>query len=111
MIRQRPYLKKQEKHTAPSGQLMGALLTALKFDPTLYTVFDAWDKETKGLFKGCEAVAIQGSRLCVRVPSVMHRQEILYAKQRLLSKLNQVLGKRRITDIQFELKGKETTRV
>lgn len=77
----------------------------LGFDPKIYAVFEAWDRETQGLIKGCEAVALQGSILCISVPSVLHRQELLYSKERLIRKLNQALGGEIIKDIQFELKG------
>ena len=69
----------------------------------MFAAFEVWDRESKSVVGGCEAVAIQGSRLVVRVPSVLHRQEILYSKDRLLARINQALGKKTITDIQFEL--------
>jgi len=105
MERIRPYLRRGESLSSPAGGLVKGLLAMLGFDPKIYAVFDIWDRETKGLVKGCEAVAIHGSSLCVSVPSVMHRQELLYSKQRILDRLNQALGGRIIKDIQFELKG------
>ena len=74
----------------------------LRFDPKLYAVFEIWDQETKMLVRGCEAVAIQGTRLFVRVPSTVHRQELLYSKERIISRVNQAMGRRAITDICFE---------
>lgn len=78
------------------------ILRMLRFDPALYAVFEIWDKETKTLVRGCEATAINGSRLVVTVPSASHRQELLYSKERILSRVNQAMGRRVITDIQFE---------
>lgn len=91
----------------PAAKAMEGLLQLLRFDPALYAVFEIWDRETRGLVRGCEASGIQGTRLCVKVPSAAHRQEILYIKDRLLSRVNQALGRRMITDIQFELAGAE----
>jgi hypothetical protein len=106
----RTYLKRGEEHQIPAAQAMEGLLRLLRFDPALYAVFEIWDRETRGLIRGCEASGIQGTRLCVKVPSAAHRQEILYIKDRLLSRVNQALGRRMITDIQFELAG-DATRV
>ncbi len=87
----------------PATTAVAGILRLLKFDPSLFAAFAVWDRESKSVVGGCEAVAIQGSRLVIRVPSVLHRQEILYSKQRLLARINQALGKNIITDIQFEL--------
>lgn len=109
MERIKPYLKRDQNMSAPAGGLVQSLLMMLGFDPKMYAAFEIWDRETKGLVRGCEAVAIRGSRLCVRVPSAMHRQELLYSKNRILDKLNQALGQKLIKDIEFELKaGTET---
>lgn len=105
MDRIRPYLKRGETMSAPAGGLVQGLLAMVGFDPRLYAVFEIWDRETKNLVRGCEAVAIHGHSLCVRVPSVLHRQELLYSKQRILDRLNQALGAKIIKDIQFELQG------
>jgi hypothetical protein len=105
MERIRTYLKKGEAKQMPAAMAMESILRALRFDPALYAVFEIWDRETKGLVRNCEATGIQGSRLCVTVPSAAHRQELLYVKERLLNRLNQALGRRMITDIQFELTG------
>ena len=99
----RTYLRKGEAMKLPAAQAMEGLLRMLRFDPALYAVFEIWDRETKGLVRGCEAQGIQGTKLCVRVPSAAHRQELLYIKERLLNRVNQALGRRMITDIQFEL--------
>ena len=101
----RTYLKRGEEAQLHAGKAMESLLRLLRFDPALYAVFEIWDRETRGLIRGCEASGIQGTRLCVKVPSAAHRQEILYLKDRLLSRVNQALGRRVITDIQFELGG------
>lgn len=101
----RTYLKKGESAQLPAGRAMEGLLRLLRFDPALYAVFEIWDRETQGLVRGCVAEGIQGTRLCVKVPSAAHRQELLYIKERLLSRVNQALGRRMITDIQFELAG------
>jgi hypothetical protein len=103
MFKARTYLKQGEKRTATAAQALQGLLAALRFSPDLFAVFEIWDRETRGLIKGCEAVAIQGSRICVRVPSVVHRQELLYSKQRILNRVTQALGRTAITDIFCEL--------
>jgi hypothetical protein len=95
--------KKDEAMSITATSAVQGILRLLKFDPAMFAAFDVWDRESRSVVRGCEAVAIQGSRLVVRVPSVLHRQEILYSKQRLLSRINQALGKKIITDIQFEL--------
>ncbi len=102
MNRIRPYLKSGESHAVSARQAMDGILRLLRFDPALYAVFEIWDLETQGLVRCCEAVAIQGSRLCVRVPSTVHRQEILYSKDRILNRVNQALGRKAVTDIFFE---------
>ncbi|MCG3205151.1 MAG: hypothetical protein KCHDKBKB_01869 [Elusimicrobia bacterium] len=98
----RTHLKTGESHQMPANQAVEGILRALRFDPQLYAVFEIWDKETKTLVRGCEATAIQGSRLVVTVPSAAHRQELMYSKERILSRVNQAMGRRVITDIQFE---------
>jgi hypothetical protein len=103
MDRIRPYLKRGESLAVSARQGMDGILGLLGFDPNLYAVFEIWDRETKNVVRGCEAVGIQGSRLCVRVPSTVHRQELMFSKERILARLNQAMGKRVITDIQFEL--------
>lgn len=105
MDRIRPYLRRGETFSSPAGGLVQGLLGMLGFDPKMYAVFEVWDRETRGLVKGCEAVALNGPCLCVSVPSVLHRQELLYSKQRIIDRLNQALGAKVIKDIQFELKG------
>jgi hypothetical protein len=99
----RSYLKPGERQSKSADEAMQGLLKALKFDPRMFAVFEVWDRETKGWIRGCEAVAIQGNRLCVLVPSAAHRQELIYSKQKLLDRLNQALGKHVIRDIHFEL--------
>ncbi len=101
----RTYLRRGEEKQVPAAQAMEGLLRLLRFDPAMYAVFEIWDRETRGLIRGCEAAGIQGTRLVVKVPSAAHRQEILYIKDRLLNRVNQALGRRVITDIQFELAG------
>lgn len=86
----------------PAAQAVQNILRLLRFNPDMYAVFEIWDRETKSLVKGCEATAIQGSRLVVTVPSAMHRQELIYSKDRILARVNQAMGRRAITDIQFE---------
>jgi hypothetical protein len=106
----RTYLKRGEEHQVSASSAMEGLLRLLRFDPALYAVFEIWDRETRGLIRNCEAAGIQGTRLVVKVPSVAHRQEIIYIKDRLLNRVNQALGRRAITDILFELGG-DATRV
>lgn len=107
MSRIRPYLKTGETHTSSARQAMDGILGMLGFKADMYAVFEIWDRETRGLVKGCEAVAIHGDRLCVRVPSTVHRQELLYSKERILRRLNQAMGRVAISDIQFELEEKK----
>src|SRR5262249_18388853 len=78
------------------------ILTLLRFDPVATAAFEIWDRESAKVVRGCEAVAIQGSRLCVKVPSTVHRQELIYSKDRIVARVNQALGKKVITDIFFE---------
>jgi hypothetical protein len=94
-----------ERQGLPAKLAIEGILSKLGFDPAMYAIFEAWDREARHLAPGCEAVAIQGSRICVRVPSAAHRQELHYSKKRIIDRLNQVLGRRFITDIQFEMKG------
>jgi len=96
------HLKTGESHQLPAGTAVQAILRMLKFDPALYSVFEIWDRETRGLVRGCEATGIQGSRLVVQVPSAAHRQELLYSKDRIIARVNQALGRRVITDVIFE---------
>ncbi len=98
------HLKSGEKVQLPASTMVNSILQMLRFDPSLYAVFEIWDKETQSVVRGCEAIAISGSRLVVSVPSAAHRQELLYAKDRILSRVNQAMGRRVITDIQFEFK-------
>ena len=86
-----------------AGQAVTGLLGLLGFKPDLFAIFDVWDREAAAVVPGCEAAGLQGSRLLVRVPSTVHRQELIYHKDRLISRLNQAMGRRAITDIQFEL--------
>lgn len=97
--------KKNEQATAKEA--VDKVLNHLGFDPNKFAVFEIWDKEVKSLMKGCEAVALHGQRLCVRTPSAAHRQELMYAKERLINKINQAMGKKTITDIRFELSAGE----
>jgi Dna[CI] antecedent, DciA len=99
----RTHLKRGEREKASAEQMVASLLRLLRFDPAMYAVFEIWDRETRGLVRNAEAVALNGSTLCVKVPSVVHRQELLYSKERVISRMNQALGKRVVTDIQFEL--------
>lgn len=92
-----------ERNGLPAKLAVEGILAKLGFDPATYAVFDAWDREARALAPGCEAVGMQGTRICVSVPSAAHRQEIFYSKKRIIDRLNQALGRRAITDIQFEL--------
>jgi hypothetical protein len=94
-----------EREGMPAKLAVEGILSRLGFDPALYAVFDAWDREARALAPGCEAVGLQGSKICVSVPSAAHRQELYYSKKRIIDRLNQALGRRVIKDIQFELKG------
>lgn len=98
----RTHLKTGESHKLQANDAVKGILRALRFDPALYAVFEIWDRETKSLVRGCEATAIQGSRLVVTVPSASHRQELSYSKDRIIARVNQAMGRRVITDIQFE---------
>lgn len=107
----RTHLKTGESRKMGANEAVSGILRMLRFDPTLYAVFEIWDKETKSLVRGCEATAINGSRLVVTVPSAAHRQELSYSKDRILARLNQAMGRRVITDIQFEFsKAQEGTK-
>jgi len=99
----RPYLRRGEEHQAPASSLVEGILAQLKFDPGLYAAFEICEKEIRSVVRGCEVAALNGSRLVVRVPSVVHRQELMYSKTRIVDRVNQALGKRKITDIQFEI--------
>ena len=104
MLKIKPYLKRGDKYNTPAKLLVDSLLEQLKFSPTLYAAFEICEREVRSVIKECEVVAIQGSRIVIRVPSVVHRQELLYSKTRILDRIRQALGRRFITDIQFELK-------
>ncbi len=97
------YQKPSERTGLPAKLAVEGILSKLGFDPAHYAVFEAWDREARILAPGCEAVAIQGSRICISVPSAAHRQELYYSKKRIIDRLNQALGKCVIKDIQFEL--------
>ena len=97
------HLRAGESGQLPASSAVQGLLKLLRFNPDFYAVFESWDKEANSVVKGCEAVAIQGSRLVVKVPSVAHRQELLYSKERILARVHQAMGRRVITDVQFEL--------
>lgn len=97
--------KPSEREGLSAHLAVEGILARLGFDPAMYAVFDAWDREARALAPGCEAVGLQGSKICVSVPSAAHRQELHYSKKRIIDRLNQVLGKRVIKDIQFEMKG------
>jgi len=103
MFKIRTHLKRGEERELNAQEAVEGLLKAPKFDPSLYAVFQMWDEESRRLVRGCEAVALQGTRLCVKVPSTVHRQELQYAKDRIIDRLNQSLGRKAITDIYFEL--------
>ena len=96
-------LKPGEHVKASAKEAMEDLLGQMGFDPQKFAVFNLWDQEVQSTIKGCRAVALQGTRLCVRVPSVIHRQELYYSKDRILKRLQRVMGKKTITDIKFEL--------
>lgn len=78
------------------------------FDPALYGVFEIWDKEARAYVRGCEAVAMQGKKICVKVPSAVHRQELMFYKDRILQRINQSLGRKAVLDIQFEFEKGDT---
>jgi hypothetical protein len=99
--------RQKERTTRTAGSLMDGCLSYMGFNPTNYAVFDIWDREIHGMIKGCKAVAIQGSKIFVEVPSVVHRQELMYQKDHLIERINQVFGKKVITEIRFELHQKE----
>lgn len=103
MIPIRTRLKRGEHSKATAKEAVDSLLNVMGFDPAKYALFDVWERETKGMARGCEVVAVQGKRLCVRVPSVVHRQELFYAKDQIIKRLNQAMGHKAITDIKFEL--------
>lgn len=96
---------KDSKKNKPASlkEVVDGTLKKLGFDPVKYGVFEAWDREVQTLMKGCEAVAIQGTKLYVKVPSVIHRQELSFHIDRLLKKLNQSMGGKVVTDVRFEL--------
>lgn len=98
----RTHLKTGESHQMPATEAVNGILRMLKFDPALYAVFEIWDRETKSIVRGCEAIAIRGTYLIVTVPSASHRQELLFSKDRILARVNQAMGRRVITDIHFE---------
>lgn len=99
----RSHLKNKERVSLSAKQSVDALLGLLGFDSNTYAVFDIWDRETRGLVRGCEAVGIQGRKLRVQVPSTVHRQELIYAKERIIARVNQAMGRKAIIDIQFDL--------
>jgi hypothetical protein len=99
----RTYLKKGETISVSSKQAMDGILGLLGFEPDAMSVFELWDKETRGIVRGCEAVGLLGKRLVVRVPSSAHKQEIYYSKDRIVKNINQAMGRKAITDILFEL--------
>jgi hypothetical protein len=103
MERIRTHLRRGESMSLAADKAVAGLLGLLGFKPDLAAVFETWDKEAGALVRGCEATGIQGTRLTVRVPSTVHRQELLYCKERLINRLNQAMGRKVITDIQFEL--------
>jgi len=99
----RPYLRRGESHQAPAGSMMEGILAHLNFDPGLYAAFQICEREMRAVIRDCDVAALNGTRLVVRVPSVVHRQELLYSKARIVDRINQALGKKKISDIQFEI--------
>lgn len=99
------FKRKKEEHTsAPAKQLVDGILSVLGFSPEKYALFEICDRETKAVVSGCETVALQGKRLCVEVPSAVHRQELYYSKKRIIQRVNAAIGRAVIDDIRFELK-------
>src|SRR5689334_13118314 len=102
MRKVKSYLKSTDKYTQSAKNSVNGFLGYLGFDPALYGVFEIWDKEARPYVRGCEAVAIQGKKICVRVPSAVHRQELMFYKDRVIDRINQAMGRKAIVDIQFE---------
>ena len=63
MVKIRPYLRKEDKHSAPARELMNGILGQLRFDPGLFAAFEICDREIKKLIRECEVTAIQNSKI------------------------------------------------
>jgi hypothetical protein len=98
-----PYLKKGDKYTYSAKNAVEGFLGYLGFDPTMGAIFELWDKEARAYVRGCEALGMQGKKIWVKVPSAVHRQELMFYKDRVLSRINQAMGRKAVMDIQFEL--------
>ncbi len=55
----------------PATTAVQGILRLLRFEPAMFAAFEVWDRESKSVVGGCEAVAIQGSRLVVLFASVV----------------------------------------
>ena len=99
----RSYLKRGEKSAESATEAVKWLLKSMRFDMEAYGLFEACDREIARHVGGCAAVGIQDRRICVRVPSPAHRQEIFYARKRIVDRINQAMGRKVIIDLVFEL--------
>jgi len=102
MRRNRHKLKSGDRVSFTAKTVVEGYLGFLGFDPLLYPAFELWDQEIKTYVRGCRAVGLQGRKMCVQVPSVVHRQELYYHKDRVLKRINQSFGRKVIEDIQVE---------
>jgi hypothetical protein len=91
---------KEEKLGAVIDQLVGQYRLRAKLDEV--QLHQWWD-EILGpdLTRYTEALYLNGNRILVRISASAVRQELSYAKNKLISDINQRYGHDRITEIVF----------
>lgn len=102
IFRIRPYLKRGEAYSLSAKQAMDGILGLLGFEKDAFAIFEIWDREIKGLIPGCPAVALRGTQIHVRVRSAVHRHELMYLKDQIINRINQAMGRKAVTGVQFE---------
>lgn len=89
----------------PASDIMAVLKKHLGLDEKTYAVFQLWEKEFKGLYRGAELEGIKDGMLYLSAASSAHLQELTLRRKEMLTRINQYFGgKKTVKGIKIKLK-------
>ena len=96
-------MKTKKLESFSSNDLMRSCLSRMEHQASHFAVFQLWDELAPTYAPRSQALGIEGRKLVVGVPSHAHRHQLSLAKQDILKKINQALGKPFLKEIAFQI--------
>ncbi|MBN1621118.1 MAG: DUF721 domain-containing protein [Endomicrobiales bacterium] len=92
-----------------TNEIVEKLKEKLGLDEKIFTIYRIWEKELGALAKDASLYGIQNGCLIIEVASSSHLQEISLQKKRIINRINQYFGNKKVLKgIKIKMKNNET---